>query len=87
MFVLVPVLVELELTVSWSLFVFSAVLVTVMVCVMVGSLVLVIDTVTLVFGEPIPEMVVLIGFCCEATQANPAPRPGNNKIYIKKMIM
>ena len=73
--VLVSVLVLIELIVSASLLVLDDVIMAVMVWVMVGLFSLVMDTVTLVFGEPIEEIFVVIGFCCEATQARPAPRP------------
>ena len=73
--VLVTVLVELELIVSESLFVFVAVAVFVCVCVMVGVFVFVCVMVTFVLGDPISEMVVVMGTCWEATQARPAPRP------------
>ena len=47
---------------------------------MVGLLVFVMDTVTLVFGEPILEILVLKVVCWEAIQARPAPRPRCEKL-------
>ena len=81
--VLVTVLVELELMVSESLFVFVAVAVFVCVCVMVGVFVFVCVMVTFVLGDPMSEIVVVMGTCWEATQASPAPSPGTNTRNIK----
>ena len=80
--VLVTVLVLLELTVSASLLVLDEVSIAVMVWVMVGLFSLVMDTVTLVFGEPMEEIFVVIGFCWEAIQARPAPRPEAGLTYL-----
>ena len=44
-------------------------------CVMVGLFVFVCDIVTFVLGDPISEIAVVMGTCCEATQANPGPSP------------
>ena len=75
MFILVFILVLLELIISASLFSLLEVRVAVMVCEMTGLFSLVWVTVTFVLGEPIEEISVVIGFCWEATQARPAPRP------------
>ena len=83
--VLVSVLVLIELIVSASLLVLDDVSMAVMVWVMVGLFSLVMDTVTLVFGEPMEEIFVVIGFCWEATQARPAPRPEKANYYSLKI--
>ena len=42
---------------------------------MLGLLVFVMATVTLVLGDPMLEILVLKVDCCEAIHARPAPRP------------
>ena len=86
-FILVTVLVLLELIVSASLFSLLDVRVAVMVCDMVGLFSLVWVTVTFVFGEPMEDMSVVIGFCWEATQASPAPRPARKFFIIFKTMI
>ena len=72
-------LLTLELVTVWvimspSLLVFTAVLVLLNVCLMVGLLVFFKSIVTLVLGDPIPEMSAVI--LCENNQKSPAPIPG-----------
>ena len=71
----------LTVTISASLLVLDDVSMAVMDWVMTGLFSLVMVTVTLVFGEPMEEIFVVIGFCWEATQARPAPRPGGKNYY------
>ena len=58
-----------------SLLVLTAVAVTVWDWTIVGLLLLVKATVTLVLGDPMLEMLVLIPFCWEIRNASPIPKP------------
>ena len=73
--VIVFVLLAVAVIVSISLFTLSAVLVLVLVCITVGLLVFVVDTVTLVEGDPIPDAFIVIGRLLAPTQARPTPNP------------
>ena len=53
----------IELMLSWSLLVLLEVNSAVRICSIVGLFSLVKETVTLVFGDPIEEISVVIGFC------------------------
>ena len=48
--------------------------------VMVGLFVLVLVTVTLVVGDPMSEMLNVMGTLWDATQANPAPSPATKNV-------
>ena len=61
--VIVFMLVALFMILSWSLLVLVPVLVFIPVWVTMGELVLVKAVVTLVLGDPISEMVMLMGLC------------------------
>ena len=76
--VMVLVLVAVAVIVSSSLFSLVLVLVLVLVCSTVGLLVLVVDTVTLVVGDPMLVAVMLIGLFLAPTQASPTPMPETN---------
>ena len=84
-FSLVTILVLLELIVSSSLFSLVEVRDAVIICDITGLFSLVWVTVTLVFGEPMEEISVVIGFCWEATQASPAPRPAREYLVVPKI--
>ena len=73
--VIVFVLVAVAVIVSSSLFSFVASLVLVLVCSTVGLFVFVVDTVTLVEGDPIPDAFIVIGRLRAPTQARPTPNP------------
>jgi uncharacterized membrane protein YuzA (DUF378 family) len=79
--VILTLLVLLELIESTSLLVLVGVSVAVLDWVMVGLFSLVMDTVKLVFGEPMDVTFIVIGFCWEATQARSAPRPWKNTLF------
>ena len=70
---------------SSSLFSLVEVRDAVMVCDITGLFSLVWVTVTFVFGEPMEEISVVIGFCWEATQASPAPRPARENFVVPKI--
>ena len=74
-FVLVTVCWFVWLILSLSLLVFVAALLAVWLCEMVGLLVFVLVTVTFVVGDPMSEMLKVMGTLWEATHANPAPSP------------
>ena len=73
--VIVLVLVAVLVIVSWSLLVLVASLVLVLVWSTVGLLVLVVDTVTFVLGDPIPEADIMMGLFLAPTHARPTPIP------------
>ena len=81
--VIVLVLVALLLIVSWSLLVLVPVLVLVLVWSTVGLLVLVVDTVTLVLGDPIPDADIIMGLFLAPTQARPTPIPETGRYESK----
>ena len=60
---------------SWSLFSFVALAELLRDWVMVGLLMFSSDTVTLVLGDPMVEILVLHQVCWEDTQTNPTPNP------------
>ena len=62
---------------SASLLVLTALLVTVMVCLMVGLLLFVTAIVIFVFGEPISDIPTLAPVCWDKRKARPVPRPMN----------
>ena len=62
---------------SASLLVLTALLVTVIVCLMVGLLLLVTAIVMFVLGDPISDMPTLAPVCWDRRKARPVPRPMN----------
>ena len=77
LFVLVTTTVFVCTIVSASLLVLTALLVTVIVCLMVGLLLFVTAIVIFVFGEPISDMPTLAPVCWDKRKARPVPRPMN----------